>query len=205
MTLLRQGGWTRWPTEVPSKPYHSVILWFCEGAWTVHYTFWTRSLLLRISNALFIIIIHSKQVAYSNTASNWQEQENFGTRSALSFTGLNRQEKSQDYWRRKYYRKQSFKKVAKSNLRYYCNAVINRQSLIPLSIIIDLRLGYICGHSLKQWLQTTREEYYSSSLLNMFLYSNAKNSAVWSGAHWNSFSYVNAKFLKTRLSCFPLG
>ena len=26
-TLLRQEGWTRWPTEVPSKPYHSVILW----------------------------------------------------------------------------------------------------------------------------------------------------------------------------------
>ena len=23
------GGWTRWPTEVPSNPYHSVILWFC--------------------------------------------------------------------------------------------------------------------------------------------------------------------------------
>ena len=28
MTLLRQAGWTRWPTEVPSNPYHSVILWF---------------------------------------------------------------------------------------------------------------------------------------------------------------------------------
>ena len=27
MTLLRQGGWTRWPTEVPSNPYYSVILW----------------------------------------------------------------------------------------------------------------------------------------------------------------------------------
>ena len=26
VTLLRQGGWTRWPTEVPSKPEHSVIL-----------------------------------------------------------------------------------------------------------------------------------------------------------------------------------
>ena len=24
-------GWTRWPTEVPSNPYHSVILWFCEA------------------------------------------------------------------------------------------------------------------------------------------------------------------------------
>ena len=29
VTLLRQGGWTRWPTEVPSNPYYSVILWFC--------------------------------------------------------------------------------------------------------------------------------------------------------------------------------
>ena len=29
MTLLRQEGWTRWPTEVLSNPYHSVILWFC--------------------------------------------------------------------------------------------------------------------------------------------------------------------------------
>ena len=29
VTLLRQEGWTRWPTEVPSNPYHSVILWFC--------------------------------------------------------------------------------------------------------------------------------------------------------------------------------
>ena len=27
VTLLWQGGWTRWPTEVPSNPYHSVILW----------------------------------------------------------------------------------------------------------------------------------------------------------------------------------
>ena len=26
MTLLQQGGWTRWPTEVPSNPYYSVIL-----------------------------------------------------------------------------------------------------------------------------------------------------------------------------------
>ena len=29
MTLLQQEGWTRWPTEVPSGPYYSVILWFC--------------------------------------------------------------------------------------------------------------------------------------------------------------------------------
>jgi len=27
VTLLRQEGWTRWPTEVPSNPDHSVILW----------------------------------------------------------------------------------------------------------------------------------------------------------------------------------
>ena len=27
VTLLRQGGWARWPTEVPSNPDHSVILW----------------------------------------------------------------------------------------------------------------------------------------------------------------------------------
>jgi len=31
--LLRQGVWTRWPTEVPSNPYHSVILWFCGPYW----------------------------------------------------------------------------------------------------------------------------------------------------------------------------
>ena len=27
LTLLWQEGWTRWPTEVPSNPYYSVILW----------------------------------------------------------------------------------------------------------------------------------------------------------------------------------
>ena len=31
VTLLWQGLWTRWPTEVPSNPYHSVILWFCNS------------------------------------------------------------------------------------------------------------------------------------------------------------------------------
>ena len=30
-TLLRQEGWTRWPTEVPSNPYYSV--WFCDSVW----------------------------------------------------------------------------------------------------------------------------------------------------------------------------
>jgi len=34
--LLRQGGWTRWSTEVSSKHYHSVILWlilwFCNSS-----------------------------------------------------------------------------------------------------------------------------------------------------------------------------
>ena len=29
------GGWTRWSPEVPSNPYHSMILWFCEGEWDV--------------------------------------------------------------------------------------------------------------------------------------------------------------------------
>ena len=28
---LTLGGWTRWPTEVPSNPYYSVILWFCDS------------------------------------------------------------------------------------------------------------------------------------------------------------------------------
>ena len=33
VTLLQQEGWTRWPTEVPSNPYHSVILWLLsDGA-----------------------------------------------------------------------------------------------------------------------------------------------------------------------------
>jgi len=27
VTLLRQGGWTGWPTEGPANPYYSVILW----------------------------------------------------------------------------------------------------------------------------------------------------------------------------------
>ena len=44
MTLLRQEGWTRWPTEVPSNSEHSVILWFCE-AWSqasvLGWTAWT--------------------------------------------------------------------------------------------------------------------------------------------------------------------
>jgi len=31
VTLLWRGGWTRWPTEVPSNPYYSVILWFCDS------------------------------------------------------------------------------------------------------------------------------------------------------------------------------
>ena len=35
VTLLRQEGWTRWPTEVPSNPYHSVILWFCDHHWCI--------------------------------------------------------------------------------------------------------------------------------------------------------------------------
>ena len=31
VTLLRQEGWTKWPTEVPSNPCHSVILWKCQS------------------------------------------------------------------------------------------------------------------------------------------------------------------------------
>ena len=30
VTLLRQEDWTRWPAEVPSKPFQHVILWFCN-------------------------------------------------------------------------------------------------------------------------------------------------------------------------------
>ena len=40
----RQEGWTRWPTEVPSNPYHSVILWFCDSVilWFCSYKWNTR-------------------------------------------------------------------------------------------------------------------------------------------------------------------
>ena len=31
VTLLQQEGWTRWPTEVPSNPDYSVVLWFCDS------------------------------------------------------------------------------------------------------------------------------------------------------------------------------
>jgi len=27
LATRKLGGWTRWPTEVPSNPYYSVILW----------------------------------------------------------------------------------------------------------------------------------------------------------------------------------
>lgn len=32
------GGWTRWSAEVPSSPYNSMILWYCErkGRWQRH-------------------------------------------------------------------------------------------------------------------------------------------------------------------------
>jgi len=33
-SCFSSGGWTRWPTEVPSNPQHSVILWFCEAVET---------------------------------------------------------------------------------------------------------------------------------------------------------------------------
>ena len=35
VTLLRQEGRTRWPTEVPSNPHHSVILW-TNNSWEAH-------------------------------------------------------------------------------------------------------------------------------------------------------------------------
>lgn len=38
--------------------------------------------------------MHSKELTYSNTASDRQEQENLGTGSDLHFTGSNRQEKN---------------------------------------------------------------------------------------------------------------
>ena len=31
MTLLEQGGWSRWPSEVPSNINYSVILWLCDS------------------------------------------------------------------------------------------------------------------------------------------------------------------------------
>lgn len=102
--------------------------------------FWARSILLSLSNALIIKIKQSKQLTYSDTTRNGQVQENLGTSSDLSFTGSNRREKNQDYWRGKYC-KHSFQKVANKLhiFLYYCNAVIGRQSLIPLSMTIDLR------------------------------------------------------------------
>jgi len=49
VTLLRQGGWTGWSTEVPSDCYHSVILdfmlWSAEMlSWqgTVEVSVWDR-------------------------------------------------------------------------------------------------------------------------------------------------------------------
>ena len=40
----QQGGWTRWPTEVPSNPYHSV--WFCnplENTWFLSPLMWQKT------------------------------------------------------------------------------------------------------------------------------------------------------------------
>ena len=57
------GGWTRWPTEVPSNPEHSVILWLC---WIV------IIVLTGITNLL--------QLLLSPISRNWCEtgKENFG-------------------------------------------------------------------------------------------------------------------------------
>ena len=43
MTLLWQGGWTRWPTEVPSNPEHSVILWSFPVGSVLLFTFLHRN------------------------------------------------------------------------------------------------------------------------------------------------------------------
>ena len=41
VTLLQQEGWTRWPTEVPSNPYYSVIL-YAEVYLQIHMTTYSR-------------------------------------------------------------------------------------------------------------------------------------------------------------------
>jgi len=48
------GGWTRWPTEVPSNPYYSVILWF-----------WVRL------GILSVLYFHSKVVLWSLSFFRW--------------------------------------------------------------------------------------------------------------------------------------
>jgi len=41
VTLVRQGSWTGWPTEVPSNPYHSMILWFFDKTLALDSGFFT--------------------------------------------------------------------------------------------------------------------------------------------------------------------
>lgn len=89
--------------------------------------FWTRSVLLSLSNALFITMTRSKQVTCSNTASEGQEQENLGTGSDLPFTGSNRQEKTKATEEENVI-ESKVQKVANSNLWDHCSAVISRQS-----------------------------------------------------------------------------
>lgn len=101
--------------------------------------FWARSILLSLSNALIIKTIQTIDLFWYN-----QERASAGEfRNQLRFI-FHRVEqtrkKNQDYWRGKYC-KHSFQKVANKLhiFLYYCNAVIGRQSLIPLSMTIDLR------------------------------------------------------------------
>ena len=42
--LLQQEGWTRWPAEVPSNPYYSVILWFLQKAFPSYFAFITPTI-----------------------------------------------------------------------------------------------------------------------------------------------------------------
>ena len=62
LTLLQQGGWARWSTEVPSNPYHSVILgtsdfcFCCFSATLSHKNcFDTLVLMLSISSRILFI------------------------------------------------------------------------------------------------------------------------------------------------------
>ena len=59
VTLLWQEGWTGWPTEVPSNPDHSGILWFCNLSRTFGSRFKIIGIFLfsMLVSTLIIIII----------------------------------------------------------------------------------------------------------------------------------------------------
>ena len=77
MTLLRQEGWTRWPTEVPSNPYYSVILWFCDLAQSLRAKaseFWQAcgfavAFLASLSRWLCLPVRDGLEVSYAPTLS----------------------------------------------------------------------------------------------------------------------------------------